>query len=146
MAHHQQTHGEDDGGPATGLFASLRGVLVTVLGIASTRFELIGIEVAEERERLVGLLIAAVAAVFAFSFAALLLTMLVVALFWDNRVSALAACAVVYGVVGAWLVARLRSALAAHPPLFAATIAELEKDRDALRDTLKRPPGVPPLP
>ena len=146
MQNHQGADGHADGSPAEGLFASLRGVLVTALGIASTRFELIGIEVAEERERLVALLITAVAAVFAFSFAALLLTLLVVALFWDNRLLALGACAAVYAAAGAWLVTRLRTLLTERPPLFAATIAELEKDRDALRETLKRPPGVPPMP
>lgn len=146
MLDHQETDGRHDGGPATGLYASLRGVLVTALGIVSTRFELIGIEVAEERERLVALLITAVATVFAFSFAALFLTFLVVALFWDNRLLALGACAAVYAVAGTWLVARLRTQLTERPSLFAATIAELEKDRDALRETLNRPPGVPPMP
>lgn len=146
MHNHQGSDGQNDGDPPAGLFASLRGVLVTALGITSTRFELIGVEIAEERERLVALLITAVAAVFAFSFAALLLTLMVVVLFWDNRLLALGACTLVYAGVGGWLMVRLRDQLASHPPLFAATIAELEKDRDALRDTMKRPPGVPPIP
>jgi uncharacterized membrane protein YqjE len=145
MSNRQGSDGQDDGAPA-GLFASLRGVLLTVLGIAGTRIELIGVEIAEERERLVGLLITAVAVVFAFSFAALLLTLLVVALFWENRVIALGACAAAYAAAGTWLLARLRTQLTERPALFAATIAELEKDRDALRETLKRPPGVPPMP
>ncbi len=142
----QGADGQPEGSPPAGLFASLRGVFVTVLGIASTRFELIGIEVAEERERLVGLLITAVAAVFALSFAVLLLTMLMVALYWENRLMALGACAAVYALAGAWLVTRLRAQLAEHPPLFAATIAELEKDRDALRAGMQRPEGVRPPP
>ena len=128
------------------MFASLRGLAETLLGIAATRFELLGIEVAEEKERLVGLLLTALALVFAFAFAALMLTLLVVALFWDQRLLALAACAVFYGALGAWLCSYLRAQLAAHPPLFAGTISELNKDCDALRATLARPPGVPPLP
>lgn len=146
MLNQQGSDGQGDGSRPAGPFASLRGLCDTLLGIAGTRFELIGIEVAEQRERLVRLLITAVAAVFALSFAALMLTFFVVVMFWDNRLLAIGACALVYGVVGAWLVVRLQAGLAANPPMFAATIAELEKDRDALRETLKRPPGVPPLP
>ena len=134
-----------DARPA-GLFASLRGVFDTVLGIAGTRFELIGIEIAEEKERLVALLVTTVAAVFAFSFALLLLTLLVVAAFWDNRVVVLGVCVLVYAAAGAWLVMRLRTQLESRPSMFAATIAELAKDRDALRDNPNRPAGVPPLP
>jgi len=142
----QGADGQPEGSPPGGLFASLRGVFVTVLGIARTRIELIGIEVAQERERLVGLLITAVAAVFALSFAALLLTMMVVVLFWESRLIALGVCTAVYTLAGAWLVTRLHTQLAEHPPLFAATIAELEKDRDALRAGMQRPEGVPPQP
>ena len=129
-----------------GVFASLRGLAETLLGIATTRFELFGIEVAEEKERLVALLITAMALVFAFAFAVLMLTLLIVALFWDNRLAALSGCAAFYGALGVWLWSYLRAQLAAHPPPFAASIAELNKDRDALRETLTRPPGVPPLP
>ena len=131
---------------SAGLFASLRALAETLLGIAATRFNLLGVEVAEEKERLVALLVTAIALVFAFAFSALMLTLLVVALFWDNWLAALAGCAVFYGAIGAWLWSHLRAQLAAHPPLFAATVAELNKDRDALRETLTRPPGVPPLP
>lgn len=131
---------------SAGVFASLRGLAETLLGIAATRFNLLGVEVAEERERLIALLVTAIALVFAFAFSALMLTLLVVALFWDNRLVALAGCGVFYAALGAWLWSHLRAQLAAHPPMFAATVAELNKDRDALRETLARPPGVPPLP
>lgn len=147
MADDSIPHGADNGdGRPAGLFASLRGVFDTVLGIARTRLDLVGIELAEEKERLVGLLVTVAAIVFALAFAVLFLTLAVVALFWENRVIALGACTLVYAGVGAWLVAHLRAQLAAHPPLFAATIAELAKDRDALRETMSRPSGVPPLP
>ena len=146
MSNHQGPGSQDDGSRPVSPFASLRGLLDTLLGIAGTRFELIGIEVAEQRERLVGLLINAIAAVFALSFAALMLTFFVVALFWDNRIVVIGLFALLYGGIGAWLIARLRGQLENQPPMFAATIAELEKDRDALRGAMRRPPGVPPLP
>jgi uncharacterized membrane protein YqjE len=126
-----------------GLVASLRGVLVSVLGIAGTRIELIGLEVAEEKERLVGLLFTVLAAAFALSLAVLLVTFLVIAHFWDSyRLTAIGSFVVLYGAVGGWLIAGLKRELAAHPPLFSATLAELEKDRAALRSSMKR--GEPP--
>ena len=124
---------------APGVFASLRAVLVTVLGIAGTRFELLGIEFAEERERLVALAITGFAAALALSFAALMLTLFCVVLFWDShRLVVIGGFTLLYFAVGAWSVARLRAQLDAHPALFAATVAELEKDRDTLRSAMKQ--------
>ncbi len=136
--------GGDAARPA-GLFASLRGVLVSVLGIAGTRLELIGLEVAQEKERLVGLLFTVLAAAFALSLAVLLATFLVIAHFWDSyRLTAIGAFVVLYAVLGGWLITGLKRELAAHPPLFSATLAELEKDRAALRAGMQR--GEPPAP
>ena len=101
-----------------GLIASLRGVLVSVLGIAGTRIELIGLEVAEEKERLVGLLFTVLAAAFALSLAVLLVTFLVIAHFWDSyRLTAIGGFALLYAAVGGWLITGLKRELAAHPPL-----------------------------
>ncbi len=125
---------------ARGVFASLRAVLVTVLGIAGTRFELLGIEFAEEKERLVALAITGVIAAFALSFAMLLVTLFCVVLFWDtHRLIVIGGFTVLYFAAGAWAVAQLRAQLAAHPALFAGTVAELEKDRETLRRALKQP-------
>ena len=127
---------------ALGVFASLRAVLATVLGIAGTRFELLGIEFAEEKERLVAFAITGFIAAFALSFAVLLLTLFCVVLFWDShRLIVIGGFAVLYAAAGAWAVARLRAQLAAHPALFAGTVAELEKDRDALRAAMKQSAG-----
>jgi len=126
-----------------GLVASLRGVLVSMLGIAGTRIELIGLEVAQEKERLVGLLFTALAAAFALSLAVLLVTFLVIAHFWDSyRLTAIGGFVLLYAALGGWLIAGLKRELETHPPLFSATLAELEKDRDALRSGMKR--GEPP--
>ncbi len=124
---------------APGVFISLRAVLVTMLGIAGTRFELLGIEFAEEKERLVALALTGVAAAVALSFAVLMLTLFWVVVFWDtHRLTAIGGFALLYFVVGAWAVARLRAQLALHPPLFAATVAELKKDRDTFRSATKQ--------
>lgn len=135
-------HSESSARPA-GVLATLRALFVNLLGIAGTRFELLGIELAEEKERLVGLLFTAIAAAFALSLAVLLITLFCVVYFWEtHRLPVIAGFAVFYIGIGVWMVSRLQAQLASHPPLFAGTIAELEKDRAALRETLKRP--VPP--
>ena len=135
----EQRAGADGALRAPGVFMSLRAVLVTVLGIAGTRFEMLGIELAEEKERLVALALTGFAATFALSFAILMLTFFCVVLFWDtHRLAVIGGFTLLYFALGAWLVARMRAQLDAHPSLFAGTVAQLLKDRDALRGTLKR--------
>ena len=128
---------------APGVLASLRVVLVTVLGMAGTRFDLLGIELAEEKERLVALAITGFVAAFALSFAVLLVTLFCVVLFWDSyRLAVIGGFTVAYLAAGAWAVERLRAQLASHPALFAGTVAELEKDRDTLRAAMKKRPNA----
>ena len=128
---------------APGVFASLRAVLVTVLAIAGTRFELLGIEFAEEKERLAALAITGLVAAFALSFAVLLLTLFCVVLFWDtHRLVAIGGFALAYFGAGALAVAQLRAQLAAHPALFAGTVAELAKDCETLHSAIKQPPAT----
>ena len=139
MAEHESPQDTLRAAGAQGVFASLRAVLVTVLAIAGTRFELIGIEVAEEKERLVAIAVTGFAAAFAMSFAILLLTLFFVVWFWDtHRLVVIGGFTMLYFAAGAWSIARLRAQLDAHPALFAATVAELEKDRDTLRSAMKQ--------
>lgn len=139
MAEPETSQDTSAAGGASGVFASLRAVLVTVLAIAGTRFELIGIEVAEEKARLVALAVTGFAAAVAMSFAILLLTLFFVVLFWDtHRLVVIGGFTMLYFAAGAWSIARLRAQLDAHPTPFAATVAELEKDRDTLRSVMKQ--------
>ena len=85
------------------------------------------------------LLIFAAAALFFLGIGLVLGTLLVVLLLWDGpRVAVLAAATVLYLAVGAALAAAWRRKARAKPPLLASTLAELRRDRDALRD---RPTG-----
>lgn len=139
MAEQESSQDTPRAAGAPGVFASLRAVLVTVLSIAGTRFELLGIEFAEEKERLAALVITGFAAALALSFAVLMLTLFCIVVFWDtHRLVVIGGFTLLYFAAGAWGVARLRAQLDAHPALFAATVAELEKDRDALRSAMKQ--------
>ncbi len=110
--------------------ARMFGTLAEGLG---QRVELFGIELSEERARLVGLLLGALAVAVLALLGLLSLNLLLVLAWWRARVRVVALLSVLYlGCalgLALWLRARLRSA----PTPFAATIEELRADADALR-------------
>ena len=117
-----------------GLFETLREVGVAMLGIAHSRATLAGIELAEERERLLHRALLAVLTVLAFGLAAGVFTLLMVVLFWDTwRVQVLLGFLCLYVALGIWCVARMRALAAQAPILLERTLAELEHDLDTLR-------------
>lgn len=106
------------------------------LGAAAlvTRGELAALELTEARERAGRWLALALVAAVLLLAALVVGALFVVSIFWDTyRSEAIATVAVAYAAagsaLGAWLVARLRSA----PPLLRATLAELKQDCAALR-------------
>jgi uncharacterized membrane protein YqjE len=132
---------ESDAGHTT-----LRGALArladALLGTARTRLELAALEYGEERSRVgrqLGLLFAGIGfLLFALFFAATG----VIAYFWDSyRIGAIAGVATVFGVVGAILLWRRMELAHTSPSPFAATVAELDKDRAALARALNLPPA-----
>lgn len=73
----------------------------------------------------------------AVAFATLFVCVLVIALAWDtHRFIAIAGCAAFYVVMAVYFYVQLKDTLAAQPPLFEATIAELGRDKNALLDGL----------
>jgi len=111
---------------------ALHRIASGVLAIAQTRLELIGIEIAEEKERLLLVLFVALAGMLLALMALVTLTVLIAAAFWDSyRWQALAALTVAYGGGALWCALLAWSRLNHAPAVFAATLAELEKDRAA---------------
>lgn len=120
--------------PGGGLAASLRRLVATLIEILQTRLELLATEYEEERAWLRSLLLYAVVAVFFLAFGTLLLTLFVVLLFWDEyRLIAVGGVALFYLLVGLGAWALLRAKARSRPRFLSATIAELGKDRAALR-------------
>ncbi len=118
---------------AEGLLASLKTLTLTLVGMVQTRLELLSTDVAEERARLTAILISAMVALFCLGVGVVLLTILIVVVFWDShRVVTLGLLTAVFlaSGVGLWAVAihKMRS----KPRLFDASISELAKDRDQL--------------
>jgi uncharacterized membrane protein YqjE len=101
-----------------------------LLEAGRTRLELASVEFEEARARATDNLVLVLVAAAAFGFALLAASMLVVVLFWDTyRIAALVVMTLVYlavGVVALWRVSERKKS---DPPAFAATLAELERDR-----------------
>lgn len=119
---------------SAGLLHSAQSLLASLLALARTRLELFGTELQEELARLLYMVIGAVAALLLAALGAgLAAAALLIALPAEQRVSAaalIAALAFGAALAAAWLVRRL--ALGKPRPLH-ASIAELERDREALQ-------------
>lgn len=120
--------------PSPGLFGAARKVLAGLVEIGQTRLQLASTELEEELLRLAELLLFAVAALYFLGIGLLLATLLLVLLFWDGpRVLVLAGVTAFYFAAGVGLALTLRRKARTKPPLLAGTLAELRRDRDALR-------------
>lgn len=116
-----------------GLMGSIRQLLSTVTSIASTRLELLANELQEERLRITQMLLFALFALFCFGVGILLLTALIVVLFWDDhRLAVLGALSALFFALGALITMLLRSKVQAKSRLFSTSLAELTEDRKQL--------------
>lgn len=116
-----------------GLFESLKTLAATLAGVVQTRLELLSTDVAEERARLTAILVSVMVALFCLGVGTVLLTTLIVVVFWDtHRLAALCGLTAVFllGGAGLWLFAMHK--LRTKPRLFAASISELARDRNQL--------------
>jgi uncharacterized membrane protein YqjE len=109
----------------------LRRIVSSVFAIFETRLELIGIELAQEKERLIGVLFLGLAAMMLCMMALITLTVLVAIAFWDTyRWLSLVVITLAYVLVAVFCALRARSGLLDAPNVFDSTIAEFRKDRD----------------
>ena len=118
----------------SGLMGSVRRLTGTLIAIVSTRLELLANELQEERLRLTQMFLLALIALFLLGTGLILLNAFIVVLFWDShRLLALGLLCVVYLVAGAAVVMSLRAKAQVGSKLFSASLAEFDKDRQALR-------------
>ena len=116
------------------LHSPLRRIISSVSAILQTRLELVGIELAEEKDRLLGVLFLGLAAMMLTTMALIALTALVAIAFWDTyRWQALAGITLVYAIAGLVCALKARSGLRNAPMVVESTNAEIEKDRDVFR-------------
>src|SRR5258706_848741 len=122
-----QSHRADHG-PARRIIGSLFSIL-------QTRLELIGIELAEEKDRLLAILFLGLAAMMLATMALIALTALVAITFWDTyRWQALAGITAIYALAALFCALKARRGLHHAPIVFAATLEEFEKDRELFRE------------
>ena len=116
-----------------GLFASTRGLLGTGVTLLHNRLQLLGVEVAEERVRLLSMLAYGGAAFLCIAAGLIFLSIFLTVLMWENnRLLALGVFSALFlgaGIAGATLAMNLARG---GSKLFSASLAELRKDRDSL--------------
>ena len=114
-----------------GLFDSVNTLAATLLAMAQTRLELLSTELEEERVRLSSMLIWTLVSLFCAGLGVGLATLCVVLALWDtHRLLAVGIPAILFllGAALAWLVVLGKAR--AKPRPFAASLAELSKDRE----------------
>ncbi len=122
-----------DGRPTLGVMDSIRTTVATTAKLIRTRLEIISTELEEQREWMQNLLLLAVAGLFCVCMGLVMLTLFVVALFWESHpVAVLGGFAGLYLAVGAWAVIAFRGKLHSRPKLFQITTEELAKDEAQL--------------
>lgn len=119
---------------ATGLLGAAGSLLENALELVKNRFQLLGVELQEEKYRLVQLVIWLAAVVFAAMMTLTFVSLAVVYAFWATaRLQVLIALSVFYAVsfcVVAW---QFRRFLTTQPKPFSATLTELEKDAECIQ-------------
>jgi uncharacterized membrane protein YqjE len=120
-------------GRSGGLSDSLRRLAGTGVALAQTRLELLAAELEEEKLRLGALAAYAGAAVFLLGFGVVLLAVFLTVLFWDlDRLLVLGILTTAFLVSGAIAAVAAMRLARAGSKLFAASLAELAEDREAL--------------
>lgn len=106
-----------------------------LLAMANTRLALFSLEAAEARQTLFQLAMLTAAAMMFLFLAVLVATLSIALYFWptEYRFVALGLLALVYAVIGLGLCWRLHTRLVYGPAPFAATVAVLGEDAQALR-------------
>ena len=126
--------------PAGGLKAALARLAESVVGLLRTRAELAGVELVEERERLVLRLALLVAGIVVLAFAALFVGVFIIASFWDSHrlLGAIALVALVYALAGGLMIAKSQDD---RPRRAGAVLGDARRAREGPRSAAARGAG-----
>lgn len=117
-----------------GLFGSLKRLLATLLGIVSSRVELLSNEWEEERLRFTQALLFALFALFCFCMGILFFSIFLVLFFWeDHPLVAVSLLSLTFFAFALIFFRLLIGKLNQKSAPFADTLAELKKDLSSLR-------------
>lgn len=114
---------------------AVRRIGTTVLDMLQTRLALAAVEIEEESRRLLGYFVLALLALILFGLAMLLVSLAIILVFWDShRLEAAFALAALFGVAAGLVGLKLRADFSSRPRLLAATVGELNKDINFIRN------------
>jgi uncharacterized membrane protein YqjE len=124
----------DTSAAGSGLLGSLRSLTDSLLGSVQDRVQLLGVELQEEKQRLVQILVW-LAAIVSLGFLALIFaSVALVIAFWDTaRLATTVGLAVAYLAGLIVLVVLFKRYLARQPTPFNATLSELRDDRACIQ-------------
>ena len=121
--------------PRPRLADSLHGIVDAGLQTVQTRLELLAIELQEEKLRLAGLALNAVLAGLLLGFGLMFLLVFLTVLFWEeHRLLALGISTAICLIGGLLAASKAAHAFRSGTKLFSASLAELTRDRAALRE------------
>ena len=126
------TEPEPSGRFNPGFFDSLRRALATLIELAYTRLELVGVEIEATVRHSLNLLLWSMIAIFSATLSILMLVLTVLIAFWDtHRMLAAGAITAFFAIAALVAVFVVRHQVRARPRLLATTIAELRRDAAA---------------
>lgn len=113
---------------------SVKDVAIGLIDQASDRLALIGLEIAEERERVMAMVMSALAAAFFIALTVVFGAFWVVAAYWDTpyRLRAIGGLTIGAAVISVAVVVLFMRKMHKPTALFSHTLAEFERDRAAL--------------
>ena len=115
------------------LIPSIRQLVSTAVALMHTRIALAGIELEEELQRLIRAAVLGVASIVLAFLGLIVGTFtIVLAVAPEYRVTTMIVITVVYLVAAIAAILTVKSIFANRPPIFSATLAELEKDKETL--------------
>jgi uncharacterized membrane protein YqjE len=130
----------DDRRRSPGLRVASARLAASLLALLRTRVELASVEFSEERARLQQQLVLLVAGLVSLLFAVFFVAVWVIVYFWDTyRLTAIAGVVLAFGLAGAIVLWRRAESVRTAPTPFAATLAELERDRESF--SISAPPA-----
>ena len=114
---------------------AVRRIGGTLLDMLQTRLELAAVEVEEESRRLLGYFVLTLLSLILFGLAMLLVSLAIIMVFWDSyRLEAAIGLAVLFSVAAGMIGMKLRADFSSRPRLLAATLGELNKDINFIRN------------
>lgn len=119
---------------AEGFLGSLRALGDGLLASVQDRLKLFGVELQEEKFRLIQIFIWISSAVFTVMMAITFASLTIVYLFWESaRLTVLGGLTLLYAAAAVAIIVAFRRYLARQPSPFDATLGEIGKDRECIR-------------